>query len=287
MIIFKYFFEFLIISIFFLLFKLIGLKASSYISGKIINLIGPLFRSKKIIKNNLNKAFPNITNIEIEKISKNMWNNYGRILSEYMFLKKFRSHGFNKNLKIEGQEILDKIKLSKEPVVFISGHFSNYELMTMQIDKSGIDVAAIYRPLNNVFMKILQDTIREKYICKNYIKKGMSGVRQLLSLFKNGHSIAVMIDQRVREGTKIKFFKNDAYTTTIPAQFVKKFNCNIIPIYIERTNGINFKMKIYDPLRFKPEDTIEKITLELNIWLEKMILNKPEQWIWTHNRWKQ
>ena len=287
MIIFKYFFEFLIISIFFLLFKLIGLKASSYISGKITNLIGPLFRSKKIIKNNLNKAFPNITNIEIEKISKNMWNNYGRILSEYMFLKKFRSPGFNKNLKIEGQEILDKIKLSKEPVVFISGHFSNYELMTMQIDKSGIDVAAIYRPLNNVFMKILQDTIREKYICKNYIKKGMSGVRQLLSLFKNGHSIAVMIDQRVSEGTKIKFFKNDAYTTTIPAQFVKKFNCNIIPIYIERTHGINFKMKIYDPLRFKPEDTIEKITLELNIWLEKMILNKPEQWIWTHNRWKQ
>ena len=287
MIIFKYFFEFLIISIFFLLFKLIGLKASSYISGKIINLIGPLFRSKKIIKNNLNKAFPNITNIEIEKISKNMWNNYGRILSEYMFLKKFRSPGFNKNLEIEGQEILDKVKLSKEPVIFISGHFSNYELMTMQIDKSGIDVAAIYRPLNNVFMKILQDTIREKYICKNYIKKGMSGVRQLLSLFKNGHSIAVMIDQRVREGTKIKFFKNDAYTTTIPAQFVKKFNCNIIPIYIERTNGINFKMKIYDPLRFKPEDTIEKITLELNIWLEKMILNKPEQWIWTHNRWKQ
>ena len=287
MIIFKYFFEFLIISIFFLLFKLIGLKASSYISGKITNLIGPLFRSKKIIKNNLNKAFPNITNIEIEKISKNMWNNYGRILSEYMFLKKFRSPGFNRNLKIEGQEILDKIKLSKKPVVFISGHFSNYELMTMQIDKSGIDVAAIYRPLNNVFMKILQDTIREKYICKNYIKKGMSGVRQLLSLFKNGHSIAVMIDQRVSEGTKIKFFKNDAYTTTIPAQFVKKFNCNIIPIYIERTHGINFKMKIYDPLRFKPEDTIEKITLELNIWLEKMILNKPEQWIWTHNRWKQ
>ena len=95
-----------------------------------------------------------------------------------------------------------------------------------------------------------------------------------------------MIDQRIREGTKIKFFKNDAYTTTIPAQFVKKFNCNIVPIYIERTHGINFKMKIYEPLQFKREDTIEEITLELNMWLEKMILNKPEQWIWTHNRWK-
>jgi len=216
-----------------------------------------------------------------------MWNNYGRILSEYMFLKKFRSPEFKKNLEIEGQEILDKIKIGKKPVVFISGHFNNYELMTMQIDKSGINVAAIYRPLNNIFMKILQDKIREKYICKNYIKKGMSGVRQLLTLFKKGHSIAVMIDQRVREGMKLKFFENDAYTTTIPAQFVKKFNCNIVPIYIERTHGIHFKMKIYEPLRFKPEDTVEKITLDLNLLLEKMILNKPEQWIWTHNRWKQ
>jgi len=283
----KYFFEFIIIAILFLIFKLLGLKFASYVSGKLGHMIGPLFRSKKIVKNNIFRALPNLNALETNQLIKNMWNNYGRILSEYMFLKTFRSAEFRKNLIIEGQEVLDKIKTNNEPVIFISGHFNNYELMTMQIDKSGINVAAIYRPLNNIFMKILQDKIREKYICKNYIKKGISGVRQLLSLFKKGYSIAIMIDQRVREGVKIKFFGDDAYTTTMPAQFVKKFNCKVVPIYIKRINGVNFKIKINKPLEFKKEDSIEKITLDLNLWLEKMILHKPEQWIWTHNRWKQ
>ena len=130
------------------------------------------------------------------------------------------------------------------------------------------------------------ENIRKKYICKNQIKKGISGTKQLLYKFKQKTSIALMIDQRVSEGIKSNFFNEKAYTTTIPAQFVKKFKCKIVPIYIERVKESNFIIKIYDPLSFKEEDTIESITLYLNQILEKMILKNPDQWIWTHNRWK-
>ncbi len=282
----KYFFQFLIIIIFFIIYKIFGLKISSRISSIIISFIGPFFRSRKIIESNLKKALPNLNKEQINIIIKNMWSNYGRILSEYVFIKEFRYLKPNYKLQIEGQEILDRIKDENEPVIFVSGHFNNFELMAMHIERSGINLAAIYRPLNNKYLNFVMEKIRKKYICKNQIKKGISGTKQLLSFFKNGTSIALMIDQRVSEGIKSNFFKHEAFTTTIPAQFVKKFKCKVVPIYIERIKDINFKLTIYKPLEYSNDDSINSITLDLNNLLEKMILKKPEQWIWTHNRWK-
>ena len=282
----KYFFEFLIISSLFIIYKFLGLKISSHFSGKLFETFGPIFRSKNLIKTNIQRAIPKINSSKIKSITKDMWNNYGRTLSEYMFLKGFRNDQFRSNINITGKEILQKIKLEKTPVIFVSGHFSNFELMAMEIEKSGINLSAIYRPLNNIFLNILMERIRKKYICKNQIKKGTSGVRELLKLYKKGYSIALMIDQRVSQGIKSKFFNQEAFTTTIPAQFIKKFNCKVVPISIKRHNGVNFNIKVEKPIEFSKDSSTKKITRELNIWLEKTILKNPGEWIWSHDRWK-
>ena len=282
----KYLFEFLIISSLFIIYKFLGLKISSYISGKLFETFGPIFRSKNLIKTNIQRAIPKINLLKVEIITKNMWNNYGRTLSEYMFLKGFRNNKFKSNINIIGKEILEKIKFEKTPVIFISGHFSNFELMAMEIEKSGVNLSAIYRPLNNIFLNVLMERIRVKYICKNQIKKGASGVRELLRLYKKDYSIALMIDQRVSQGIRSKFFDEDAFTTTIPAQFIKKFNCKVVPISIKRHNGVNFNIKVEKPLEFSKTSSTEEITRDLNIWLEKTILENPGEWIWSHDRWK-
>ena len=283
----KYFIQFLAIVFLFFVFKIIGLRFSSILSGYIMLLLGPLFRSKNLSYNNLKNALPNSTLIERKKILNKMWFNYGQILSEYMFLKNFRiSKKISKKILIENQQVLERIKLEKKPVIFISGHFNNFELMAMHIEKSGIDLAAIYRPLNNIFLNPIMERIRKKYICKKQVKKGISGTKQLLQHFKEKTSIALMIDQRVSEGIKSKFFDKEASTTTIPAQFIKKYNVKVVPIYIERLKDNDFKIKVYEPLSFKKDETISSITLHLNKVLEKMIISNPEQWIWMHNRWK-
>ena len=279
----KYFFQFLIIITLFLIYKTLGLRYSSILSAQIFKILGPIFRSRKISHKNLITAFPELNKIQRNKILKKMWLNYGRIFAEYLFIKDIKS---SNNLIVENQEILEKIKKESKPVIFVSGHFNNFELMAMHIEKSGIDLAAIYRPLNNIFLNPIMEKIRKKYICKKQIKKGISGTKEMLQNFKNGSSIALMIDQRVSQGIKSNFFNKEALTTTIPAQFVKKFNTKIVPIYIERTKNSNFKLKIYKPLEFENNDSLEKITLDLNKILEKMIINNPDQWIWTHNRWK-
>ena len=282
----RYFVEFLIIIFLLVIFKILGFKLASSLGGLIGRLVGPLFRSKKKILSNISKALPEIEEKNTELIVKKMWENYGRILSEYMFIKNFRNSKYKKFLTIEGQEILNELKDSKEPVVFISGHFNNFELMAMQVEKSGINLAAIYRPLNNIFLNKIMEKIRTKYICRKQIKKGGSGTRELLESFKNNYSIAIMIDQRVSESIKVDFFNQKASTTTIPAQLFKKFGSKIVPIYIERINGVYFKMTISKPVSFDKESTIEEITLNLNKRLEKMILINPDQWIWSHDRWK-
>ena len=282
----KYFFQFLLIIIFFLFFKILRFRISSTVSGKIFEIIGPLFRSKNLIHSNIKKAIPNSNYEELNKITKLMWNNYGRIFAEYMFIKEFRLGKLKSKVKIEGQEILNDIKKHNKQVVFISGHFSNFELMAMHLENSGIKLSAIYRPLNNIFLNKIMERIRKKYICKNQIKKGIGGIKKLINLKKNNYSTALMIDQRVSEGIKSNFFNNEALTTTIPAQLVKKFKIPIVPIFIERINNLNFKITINKPITFSNETSIKNITDELNQILEEMIINKPEQWIWSHNRWK-
>ena len=282
----KHFLEFFFISILFFIFKIIGYKNASNLGEKIGKSFGPLFRSSLKVKKNLENSNIGNSNEERERIVKNMWGNYGRIFADYMYIKNFRNENIFKNIEVVGENILEEIKNEKEPVIFISGHFNNFELMALYLEKSGIDLAAIYRPLNNKFLNPLMEKIRFQYICKKQIKKGISGTKEILKHFRNGTSIALMIDQRVSEGIRCDFFNKKALTTTIPAQFVKKFNCKIVPLYIQRIDGHKFKLDILDPLIFSKEEKIEVITHKLNEILENMIRKNPEQWIWTHNRWK-
>jgi len=282
----KYFIEFILIIIFFFIFKILGYKNATNFGEIIGKKFGPLFRSNYKIKKNLENS--KIGNSEKDRkiIINNMWGNYGRIFAEYMYIKKYRKNNLSNNIEIIGQNILEEIKNNNKPVIFISGHFNNFELMAMHIEKSGVDLAAIYRPLNNKFLNPLMEKIRIKYICKKQIKKGISGTKEILKHFKEGTSIALMIDQRVSEGISCNFFNNKALTTTIPAQFVKKFNCRVVPIYIERKNKYQFRLEIHKPLEFLNNETIETITSNLNKILENMVKRNPDQWIWTHDRWK-
>ena len=282
----KYFFQSLFIFFLFFIFKSIGLRLSRILASIIFITLGPFFRSKKICNKNISLVFSQSDEIFKKKLIKNMWKNYGKIFAEYCFIKYFRKIKSEKFLEIKGQDILEEIKFSKKPVIFISGHFDNFELMAMHLEKSNIDLAAIYRPLNNNFLNPIMENLRKKYICKKQIKKGISGTKQILQYFKSGTSIALMIDQRVSQGIKSPLFGKEALTTTIPAQFVKKFNCKIVPIFIQRKNNEKFILEIMEPQSFENTQTIENITLKLNQLLEMMILKKPHQWIWSHNRWK-
>ena len=285
----KYFFQFLIVFLLFIIFKILGYKLASKFGSFLGKKFGKLIRSKKIIFQNLsyiNKWSQKITKNE-NNIADDVYSNYGRILSEYVFLDKFRNGNLKKNVTVIGGNYLEQIRSKNKSVVFVSGHFNNFELMAMFIDDCGINLSAIYRPLNNIFLNKIMENIRKKYICKNQIKKGKAGSREIINYLKKNFSIALMIDQRVSEGIKSDFFGEPAFTTTIPAQIVKKFDCEIVPVHISRYDEFKFLLTVEKPIKFEEKLSIEQITLELNKILEKMVIKDPSQWILTHNRWKK
>ena len=287
----KYFFEFTIIISLFCIFKIIELRNASNLGGILGKWTGPFFRSRNLISKNIKIGLGDIDENKEKKIINGMWSNIGRTFAEYVFLKdfKFNKTDFN-HIKIIGSEYLDEIKNFNKPVIFYSAHLANFELMAMEIEKSGIKTAAIYRPLNNIFLNPLMEYLRMKYICPNQIPKGRAGMREIINKINNNYSIALMVDQRVGEGPRISFFNQPAQTTTIPAQLSLKYGCKLVPICLKRMNGASFEMTVHQPYEISKtgdddQDT-KNITLKINQIIEKMIVKNPEQWLWSHNRWK-
>jgi len=270
--IFKYFLQFVIVLSLFITFKIVGLQNASFMGSLLAKIFGPLFRSKKIIEKNLNICFKNIEQKEIKRISLGMWDNIGRTFSEYAFLKNFQKN-HNNLIKLHGAEYLDEIKNKNKPVVFISGHLSNFELLGTKLNRYGIRFCAIYRPLNNIFLNPILEYLRLKYICPIMIKKGRANIRELLNNIKNGYSVIIIADQRTSEGEKIEFFNYPALTSTMPAQISLKYNYKIVPLHMKRLSYNNFEMTVYKPFEYNKTDSYEKdtrnLTLEINKQLEK------------------
>ena len=286
---FKYFFEFIIVIFFFVIFKIIGLKNSSNLGCLIFKKIGPILRKPKKIRKNIKIVFPDIGADKESKIIREMWCNYGRVFSEYMHLQKFKKNEPN-YIKINFQKF-DELKKRKNPILFFSGHFANFELLSMEIEKNGFEVCALYRPLNNVFLNPIMEKLRIKHICKNQIPKsipgkGRDGTRQLVKKINEKRNIAVMVDQKVTEGIQVNLFNKKAHTLNIPAQLALKHGYLLVPLEIKREDKINFSINIKDPLKIDQDDDQYSITRKINFELEKMILNNPCQWIWTHDRWR-
>ncbi len=280
----NYFLQAVTIYLFFIIGKLLGRYLSKKIFSFLFSKLGPLFKSKNIIYKNLNIFNKNLNNYEREKIIENMWKNYGFTFIEYIFLKSFREN--NTHINIVGEEVLKKIILKNKPVIFISGHFSNFELMSMEITKKKIPLATIYRPLNNFFLNPFMEYLRKRYVCKYQIKKGIGGVKESIEYIKKGFSIALMIDQRVSEGELINFFNKPALTTTLPAQLALKFNLSIVPVFIERDKNGIYKIQFYDEIDSSTYSNKMDLSVKLNSLLEMFIKKNPNEWIWTHNRWK-
>ena len=280
----KYFTQSIFIYLFFLIGRILGLKLSRLVFSNLFLRIAKFFKTEKILDSNLNIFSKNISENEKKEIKFYMWKNYGMTFIEYIYLGFFKKN--TSHIKIEGEKNLKFLLEKKNQAIFVSGHFANFELMSMEITKKNIKLATIYRPLNNYFLNPFMEYLRKKYVCENQIKKGLNGVRDTINFIKKGSSIAMMIDQRVSEGEKVNFFSKPALTTTLPAQLAIKFNLPIIPVYIERKKDNNFFIEFHKEIN--PKEFLNKIeiTQKLNQILEKMIIKNPRQWIWTHNRWK-
>jgi KDO2-lipid IV(A) lauroyltransferase len=287
----RYSLEFFIVIIFFIIFKIIGLKLSSDLGEIIGKYFGPLFRKKTIAKKNILIVFPNFNEKLINEMIDRMWKNIGRIFGEYIHINKFSIiDNSKKKIFFTNRNDAEILKKNNKPIVFFSGHFANFELMAKCLQELGFDIGAIYRPLNNIFLNPIMEFIRKKYICPIQIEKGSNGTKKLIKHISNNNPLALMVDQRLSSSIRVPFFDQPATTTITPAQLTIKYDALLVPVFLKRLEKTNFEFFIEEPLITNRTNDYDKdifnITQIMNIKIEEFIKRDPAHWLWSHDRWK-
>jgi len=265
-------------------------KKSGDIASKLARFIGKKISVQKLAYNNLSKAIPALSENEKEKILDDMWDNLGRIIGEFPHVCAYSPQEILQFVAVS-DEVLANIeeikKIGKGGIIF-SGHIGNWELGPKTLMASGINVSTVYRPLNNPYVEEMTGQLRGV----DMIGKNSAGNRRIIEVIKSGGFVIILADQKISEGEKVKFFHDDAVTTTSIARMVLKYGVPLIPARIIRLgHDFKFKIDLEKPLVIEKtadlNSDILQLTRKINRKLEEWISQYPAQWFWVHNRWKK
>lgn len=273
-----------------LFFGALNMKTASDLAASIAKFIGKKISVHKLAYQNISKAMPELSEKEKEEILDEMWDNLGRIVGEFPHVA-----GIATNKKIK-----ESIEISEETFgnieefkklnggIIVSGHFGNWEVGQKFFLQQGLKTGTVYRPLNNPYVEKMITSVRKVEM----IEKNSGGNRRIIEIIKGGGVVVILADQKVSEGEPIKFFHDDAITTTSIARIALRYNVPIIPARIIRIGKeIKFRAELEKPLAIPQTADVNLAILTLsrsiNQRLEEWIKEFPSQWFWVHNRWKK
>lgn len=272
-------------------FRLLGIDAASAIGGFIGRQIfyrvgGVMNRARE----NLRAAYPDMKPDEMERIIREMCDNLGRTVAEYPHLDKLKLHGSNPRLEIAGKDIADAEIARGKGVMFISGHFANWEGMPVMAAQLGYDGGLVYRPPNNPYVDKYISRMRASAGPKVQIGKGAQGTRKIFTMLRRGLCILLLVDQKTEQGVLAPFFGRPAPTTPAPAALALKLGSTLLPASNERLGGARFRMTVHPPIQYTPtgdhDADILALTEKINAAMEAAVRARPSQWLWIHRRWK-
>jgi KDO2-lipid IV(A) lauroyltransferase len=271
-------------------FRIVGVDRASAIAGGFTKAVGPLIPSiSRRGDANLRLIFPEWDDERRKEVLAGVWENLGRMAAEFAHLDKFDPSDPNGRLEFAGAEHFVATGFSGKPVIFVSGHFANWEIMTVALQHTGLKFGLVYRAANNPLVDELIIKTRGKSMSRVQVPKGDRGVRSLIDMVRAGSSLAMLVDQKLNEGITVPFLGRPAKTATAAARLALRFSAPVVPASIERLEGARFRVTIQEPIHFAPTGDfsadIIRLTTLINERIGKVIMERPEQWLWFHRRW--
>ncbi len=269
------------------LLSLLPIETASNVGGWLGRTIGYRLGVTRRAKRNLRLAFPEKSDQEIDRISRDMWENLGRVAAEYAFLRQIcdPKTGRVELVGVYDSPILDP---SQYPCILVSGHLANWEVMPVVAASHGVPMTTIIRDPNNPMVRDKLQRLRQVWGGK-LTSKGTVGAKEAMSVLRNGEVLGILVDQKLNEGLPIPFFGHPAMTTPAVAQFCLRYKSRILPIRLERTGPARFRLTCYPevkpPNSGKMKTDIEIMMRQMNQTLEGWIRERPAEWLWLHRRW--
>jgi KDO2-lipid IV(A) lauroyltransferase len=265
------------------------IEMSSLIGGFIGRSLGRFVKVNKVARRNIQKAFPDFTNEQVELTIMQMWDNLGRVAGEFPHMANYKGDDFSKIVEVEGAEYIKAAGESGKTTIFFSGHLANWEIVPKTIFEKGCPkINLVYRKSNNPYLDKLILDVRNNYQA-GCMPKGSVGARMIIKAIKNGQHIGMLVDQKQNDGIAVPFFGRDAMTAPAIATLALKYDCQLITIHVKRTKGAKFKIIASKPFNFdntgnEKADILNAMT-KINSIFEEWIKQEPSQWFWVHNRW--
>ena len=272
-------------------FRLLGIDGASAVGGFIGRQI--FYRIRPVMdraRENLRAAYPDMQPAEMENIIREMCDNLGRTVAEYPHLDKLTITGTNPRLQVSGKEFADAAIARGKGMMFISGHFANWEAMPVTATQLGYEGGLVYRPPNNPYVDRYISRMRASAGPKVQIGKGAQGTRKIFTMLRRGLCVLLLVDQKTEQGVMAPFFGRPAPTTPAPAALALKLGSILLPASNERLGGARFRLKVHPPIEYTPtgdhDADVLALTVKINAAIEAAVRAKPSQWLWIHRRWK-
>jgi KDO2-lipid IV(A) lauroyltransferase len=284
----KWFAEALAVGAFWQVAALLPADRATSLGQRMMKAMAPRLRRTQRIRRNLRRALPEKSEPEIDELTREVWGSVGQLLAEYAHLKALCIDGAEERVEVVLDWDIQAYRRAGKPVVFVTAHLANWELTAAMAVAMGVPLTVVYTPMRNPFIDRMLQRKRRAVGCDFVTKKAAS--RRLLRDLQNGTSVGLLVDQRIREGEPVAFFGRDALTSISPARLALKFDCDLVPIQIERTGGARFRVTFHHPV--KPDgDAADsqaralQMTRQINERFEAWIRKRPEQWICWKRRW--
>ena len=268
------------------LMRLLGVERASALGGWLLKTLGPRTGTQKTVMRNLRIAFPDMGEAEREALALAQWEQTGRAFAETALMDRLVAED---RVEVVGRERLDAIRESGRPVVFVSGHFANFETLAATIVGAGVPCQITYRAANNPYVDAQIRAARARYGVTLFAPKGGEGARELLEGMARGESVALMNDQKFSEGPEAIFFGQPVNAAPGPSRLALRFGTVLQPLSVVRLPGVRFRLTVHEPIELQRTGErsadIARGVQAVTSFIEDRVRENPVDWFWVHKRW--
>jgi len=269
-------------------FRILPIDRASNLGGSFARFLGPKLTISNRAAENLNRAFPEMDIQARDQIIYKMWDNLGRNVGEFPHLGRLDIYAKNSRIEVVGKKWIEQTIEGESSGIFFTGHIGNWELVPLSMTALGTPIARVFREANNPLVNGLYHLGR-RHMQGELIPKGASGARKLLRTLKHGGHVGMLVDQKMNDGISVPFLGLQAMTAPALAEMALRYDCKVLPIRCERLTGARFRITVSPPITINKtgdrKQDVFNIMTDVNQILGHWIRDKPEQWLWLHNRW--
>ena len=256
--------------------------------GRLLADLDP--RHVAIAAENLRQAFPHWDEPRRLRTARAVYAHFGQTLLDILWMAQQPRERLLDLIVEEGRENADRVRAAGRGVVYVTGHFGNWEFYGVAFGWLGEPVGVVARPLDNPALEARLTAFRTR--SGNTVISKRRALQDILRLLRQGAGVAILVDQNVQEqdGIFVEFFGRPAATTTVAAALAVKTGCALLPVHCEVRRDGRYTFVYGRPLEWTAtgnrQDDIARLTQELTTVIEGWVRERPEQWLWMHRRWK-